>query len=453
MAKLNVYSEQISLRGPSLSDGQCDRGRIPLGQIVVAFGLVSMSIASIDPVVLLASMTMAALLSALTGNLPMQLFCFGLALSFGPARFSGVPYSAMVPLAILLGTLILAMSTRRALGGGVGLCVMVAALGAYWAFRPPTSNAGVIAAFAFTLVPACVLVLGWATAQATRRASALSWFAAGTTVSIGLGLIDAYQAIGGNYSQYEEVRLFTSAIGSSNYAAALAAVPAVLLVTLAVEGGGPRRWIVLACATPFLAAPVIFASRGALVAMTLGLVALTLHTQRGRPGLRVARILGLLVGTVGLATLAAEKGWLIYQRLATENTDTTYLSGREDLWKGTFELAMEHPLIGLGPGRLTDVLLRDSGFAYSHSIFLESIAQLGIVGGVLWLYLVRPQPLRVWSPVVPALIVIVVNSAVEPVISTPIGAILYAGLIGCHFAVTGGSILGPRRIGNPEDTS
>jgi len=72
--------------------------------------------------------------------------------------------------------------------------------------------------------------------------------------------------------------------------------------------------------------------------------------------------------------------------------------------------------------------------AYAHQFYLGALAQLGLVLGVAYLWVIRPTPIRGWSPAVPAVVAIAVNSAIEPVLSTPGGAMVFVGLGAAHWA-------------------
>lgn len=423
-------TSSTALRHPIATPG---RRRMAPGWLILLAVSAAMSIAAQESLVTVAVIAAIAFFAALVGNLAVELCCFGLCVTFGLVGAPGAPYGLLVPVAIAAGTALRASqhANQHTVRGPIALVLLTIGAAAYWFADPPSTNAGTAPAYALVVIPACLVVLRWAVAQARETETATFWFAAGVSVSVGAGLVQSYQSVGDDYRLYETVRVFESTIGSSNNAAALAAIVGALLVPVALAGGG-RRWVLLLVAIPFLAAPLVFASRGALVSLAVGAAVWALHSQRGRRNRRALRTLVLIVGVTALAMVAEDRGWFIWRRISTRDLSGEYLSGRVELWEATLGMFLNHPLTGVGPGHVADVLLRDFQLAYAHNTYLEILAQLGLLAGVLYMYLVRPVPLLRWSPAVPALVVIIVNSAIEPVISTPVGAFLYAGLATCH---------------------
>jgi len=170
------------------------------------------------------------------------------------------------------------------------------------------------------------------------------------------------------------------------------------------------------------------------VAMVCGVFVLTLRPDASRNAARVARTGTALVAALVVVAVAARQGWYVWQRFDVEAMGGNYLSGRSRLWEYAAEQVWSHPIEGLGPGRLADALMASFGMAYAHQFYLGALAQLGLVLGVAYLWVIRPTPIRGWSPAVPAVVAIAVNSAIEPVLSTPGGAMVFVGLGAAHWA-------------------
>lgn len=393
------------------------------------------------PAVIVAATT--ALLAATVGELRTIFFCFGLTTTVGASLKWGVPLGLFVPTAALVGTLLRSMATRRPATRDGLLVVLTLVVGFYGYLSPPLTNAGFVSAYALALLPLSIFVLRSTVLHAVSVVHATGAFAIGAATSVGLGLGQAYAAVGSSYSTYQDARVFESSIGSSNFAAGLAAVVGVLIFALAWESRGSRRLALLALAAVFLAAPVIFASRGAVGAVVVGVIAVGAGNSLSRLGTsnqqsksRIPRLAAACLGVFALGILASQQEWYVWERFMDQaQSGAGFSAGRTELWTHALQQAWVHPLAGVGPGGLTDDLLAKYGFAYSHNFILDVSAQLGVVGGGIYLWLTRPAPLAKWSIVTPALLTGVAHSLVEPNLSTTPGMALFAGLVACHHAV------------------
>ena len=372
-------------------------------------------------------------LAAAAGHNGLVLFCVGLSTTIGVMRIGGTPHSTLVILAIAVGALVRSLGKRRVIEVDWPLVAVACFVGAYLAASPPSTVAGTVAAYGLVILPAGLVVLRMALAAGRAARNEMVWLAVGATLSIGAGLVEAYGTVTNDYASYARARVFESAIGSSNYAAALAVSPGLLLLALGLRP--PRRSLLLIIlSVPFLVAPVVLASRGAIVAMVCGVFVLTLRPEVSRSVARVARTGAALAVTLVIVAIAARQGWYVWQRFDVETMGGNYLSGRSRLWEFTAEQAWSHPIEGLGPGHLADALMSSFGTAYAHQFYLAALAQLGLVLGVAYLWVTRPAPIRGWSPALPAIVAIAVNSAIEPVLSTPAGALVFVGLGAAHWA-------------------
>ncbi|NIZ92033.1 O-antigen ligase family protein [Kineococcus rubinsiae] len=172
----------------------------------------------------------------------------------------------------------------------------------------------------------------------------------------------------------------------------VAAVPAA--VTLAATSDGPRGRRAWAATVVALTASVVASeSRGGYVALVL--TAIVLAVQRTRPELRVRVFLAL-------AAAIAVVGWAgasTSDRFDLSRIENDRASGRFDIWVVAWHTFTQHPWTGVGAGgfkrisvqmlttdpgvRLVDshLLLLPDGIEV-HSIYLEALAERGLLGGV-----------------------------------------------------------------------
>lgn len=334
-----------------------------------------------------------------------------------------------VPGGLVLLTAVLVASSVRALQSGsaamprmglaaVGLMVVGAAT-----LRLPSTPAGMIPAYSMAFLPLAMFLVISVLGSARRTGSLLAAYVLGTVV-VGLReLVEISSILRSDYGAYLVGRTFESLMGSSNYTAGLAAAIGVACVSLGLSS---RRFIGFAViGVPFLVAPVVLLSRGAIISTSVGLGLVV--------GLRVSgrgRRLGvLLVAT--LVALAFTTRWTpLLERFAHSDD---FSSGRTPLWRATWEALKGSPVLGVGPGVVNEQLYEFYGSAYSHNLLLQTFAALGLVLGAVYLWVIRPAPLTASSAATPAIACLVVHSLVEPMVDTVAGAGMYAFLAAIHW--------------------
>ena len=391
------------------------------------------------------TLSLAAALATAAGQADLLVYCYGLSVTLAAARLQGIPESAIILTAIAVGALSRALIRKKFPSPDWLLLAIAYFVGAYALLDPASTKAGNVEAYAIVILPIALLVLRWALTSMPAQATTVMWFTAGCSISIGMGLLQAYKLVGSNYAFYANDRVFLSAIGSSNYAAALSCIPGLLILGLGLRAlARLKQAILILIALPFLAAPLILISRGAVVALACGMLAVIFSTDWRWTSAPVERFLTLAAILMITALTAATEHWYIWERFTAGGDSGQYLSGRLALWHATIGYIQWNPLTGLGPGHVTNQLMSSYGIAYPHEFYLGVLAQLGICGGVLFLWAIRPTPMTLWSPLVPGIVAIMVNSAVEPVMDVPTGAILFAGLAAVHWSharQSGGSTL------------
>ncbi len=153
------------------------------------------------------------------------------------------------------------------------------------------------------------------------------------------------------------------------------------------------RWPVVAGVLALGVVTLLSASRAAWLGLLLGLVAFL--ALRGLQGMtarsggtfaRSRRTLLLIAGGLALAVMA---GWLSggLRSVVEAAADIATLSSRLTIWRAALEAWAAHPVFGSGLGTITAELL-DHGLAtvaagpapHAHDIFIQLLAEAGVVG-------------------------------------------------------------------------
>lgn len=137
-------------------------------------------------------------------------------------------------------------------------------------------------------------------------------------------------------------------------------------------------------------AAVLTTSRSVLVALAIGLAWLVLFGPRAHRALRFA-VVAVLVGLGGATlalVLAGSAG------LADFIDRMSLLSDREEIWRSSLELFLEHPVFGVG-GVMLDESVGHTGHASFHNSYAEVLVRHGIVGFALYAWLLLAYARRV----------------------------------------------------------
>lgn len=373
-----------------------------------------------------------ALIASAAGRATALFIILGASTSIGLSFAIGsIPNALTILCAVFLGSLFRRVRYQQSvLEQRVAvLLVLTILLVLLLSLRLPTTTAGLIAGYSAIVLP---LALGVTLniSQRSHGESPVMGLTLGLAIVIGAGLNQARTRIlETGYEQYGEYRVFESSIGSSNYAAALAATTGVLILTVALASTrGPLVRVALAAiAMPFLAAPVLLLSRGATVSACVVAAVLVGRYSRTSKTARVGLIL------LPCAVLIAMVGTGFGSRWSNTVQSGDFTSGRVDLYTETLNQLELNPLLGTGLGRLTDHLYVLMGVAYPHNIVLDVLGQMGLVVGAAYLLLVIvPHPMGRWTLASAAILFMLLDSLVEPLIDTPQGALMFGLLCGAH---------------------
>jgi O-antigen ligase len=158
-----------------------------------------------------------------------------------------------------------------------------------------------------------------------------------------------------------------------------------IIIALFVLLTGKAVWMRMAglAAVPFLTVALLASgSRGPVLALIVGTVVLLAFLLRDPVHRR--RLVGVAVGAVAAGVLAPQlvPGGNIGRSLSFLVGSTGGLSstGRFHLWSEAWNSFLAHPLFGLGTGGFSRF---EPVYLYPHNLFLEAMAEYGIIGLVL----------------------------------------------------------------------
>lgn len=249
-------------------------------------------------------------------------------------------------------------------GATAAICAWTA-LSYLWSSEPPATSDELLRAPIY-LAAAITFV---ALASAGGSLGIVLGVCAGTTS------IAAYSLTHRQYAPGQE-KLLAEPLGYANALGALCAIGLVVLVTLAVR----RRWLLAALpAAVLVTALSLTSSRGSWAALVAG----------------------------GLVAAAASRGWGGRAAIAvagaffalfvvTAFTVPGRLQARGDYWHVAWHVGLHHPLVGTGAGTYDLAwaaygdLAKWGDVLDAHNLYLETFAELGLVGLVLVCALAAP---------------------------------------------------------------
>lgn len=201
-----------------------------------------------------------------------------------------------------------------------------------------------------------------------------------------LGVVDLTSSFAAN-GRLDQPLSYWNAMG------ALAAVGVVLCMRIAVDRTrpAPLRGLSAAAQLPLLAGLYLTYSRGALAAVGLGLVTLVLLAPEARPFWAHAGHRWRLAVGWGAVALFAGALFLVAidrssppARGATAQRFADIGSNRADYWRVAVDSFASAPLQGVGTAGFRVEWLRErdvaEGAVDAHSLYLETAAELGLVG-------------------------------------------------------------------------
>lgn len=144
---------------------------------------------------------------------------------------------------------------------------------------------------------------------------------------------------------------------------------------LALAANGYRRITCLLLAACGAGGLVLSGSRGAIVAFVAGLLVLLLRSKK-------------VLRSMAIAVSIAICLWLIIPWDGTmfERTEESSYQSRMVLWAGAFTAFVQHPVAGIGSTNLAPTMsdYSDRELAHGHNVYLQILAENGVIGFVLF---------------------------------------------------------------------
>lgn len=377
--------------------------------------------------------TTFAALGALLGRPRIVLFCLGLTI-----LFMNVPGISLLGPPITFGAILVCSTLRsarsiRLTARPLALLLTLALSSTYLFASPPSTGAGTAAAFALLSIPLGLLTLESLRFSFAKTPDGAIWAAAGLATATGLGLWQSLQAVLTSETKYEHTRIFESVIGSSNAASAISVVVGILLLSIAASHDkGRLRPLLVAASAPFLAAPVVLASRGSLLALLVGVTVIALTNSKARQAVLPLRIVSLAAILFALGFAARSQQWFLWRRLVQGFAGQDVTSGRDELLDWSIHSIITHPFTGLGIGKFNEELYETFSIAYSHNFITDIFGQVGLILGLMYLTAIMPRKIRESRATAPAVATLIVASLVEPLMTTPGGAMVFISLLAAH---------------------
>jgi O-antigen ligase len=193
----------------------------------------------------------------------------------------------------------------------------------------------------------------------------------------------------------------------SNDMAALLAIAFPLAVGLVRTQRGTLRWAMLGAAALLVAVVLASGSRGGLLGLAAGSAVYVLGV---RGSMRIVAVVAFMVALAGLWTFSPA----FKERVASitnleEDYNLTDEVGRKAVWARGRQYIADNPVIGVGAGNfpvaegdyfaVTYFGTRGGKWSSAHNAYIQAYAELGVVGGslfmaILMLGLIRA--LRLW---------------------------------------------------------
>ena len=162
-----------------------------------------------------------------------------------------------------------------------------------------------------------------------------------------------------------------------------------LMVWLLFGSSWFQRTVVAVMAAVTSAAVLLAFSRGALLGLAAALV---LHLVTQPRHLKIVLVGGLIAMLGALAFIRADRqryetSVTVKQRVAQENVDTRLV-----LWHAAAGLAVDHPVLGVGPGNFSSYFYESTDSPYGvenlrvvHDAYLDVAVELGFLGAGLFI--------------------------------------------------------------------
>ena len=168
-------------------------------------------------------------------------------------------------------------------------------------------------------------------------------------------------------------------------------VATVIAVAYAMSGRadrpGPRfsRPVYLGFALVSTVGLLATKTRGAVLGTVVGLVVLAWLAAAAR---RRVELLIIAIIAVTAIVLAASSVIVAYVQRGESSAQLASLNSRTELWNLAWRYIEVRPLYGYGLGASHSLFLDSTGLGGGHNAVVNVVTDLGIVGGLVWLWLI-----------------------------------------------------------------
>lgn len=160
---------------------------------------------------------------------------------------------------------------------------------------------------------------------------------------------------------------------------------------------GRLRWLAIAALIFLIPAEIATLSRGGLLALAAIVVVAIVSVKQVR--LRIGLLAGAVAATALVFLLPLTGARLAHALDPVSGT----VFGRERIWAATLRMLRDHPIFGAGLNAYQTVMapyrLADSNLVpepYPHNILLTSWTELGLLGAIMFIYLLANLLIRPW---------------------------------------------------------
>ena len=193
------------------------------------------------------------------------------------------------------------------------------------------------------------------------------------------------------------------AMGRSNYIASILIILLPLGAACACIYSGWKRWFCAGCTMLMVVGLVCTMSRGAFLAISLACILSLPFLAKG--GLRLRHV-GLAIAALIAILAVLPRNLLLTNAVLIVSRLTNPDLAREELMHATWQCFVENPLLGVGPGQLSDAIASHlmvpfygTLYANAHNLVLDAFAENGLPGGLVLLFMVGIVLRRAWIAV------------------------------------------------------
>jgi O-antigen ligase len=190
----------------------------------------------------------------------------------------------------------------------------------------------------------------------------------------------------------------------SNDMAAMLALTFPLAMDLARTQRGRMRLLMAGAALLLVAVILASGSRGGLLGLGMGAVVFALGMKGSS---RLAAVAGIALAVAGLWTFSPSFQTRVESMTNLEDDyNLTDEVGRKAVWERGRQYIRENPVLGVGAGnfpvaegeyfRVTYVGLRGGKWSSAHNAYIQAYAELGLIGGTLFVAMLLYGLLRGW---------------------------------------------------------